>query len=154
MRVAPLAELSVPEIAALMAQGRPWLPESSDYWFFRTFFSSTSFVVFADAVPAGGIIACRHQDHPGEIYVDQVAVHRAFRGRGIVEALMSAVEQRARELKCTRIWLSTNPENPAVKVWPRLGYAQLRIQPDFKGPGKDRTIFEKRLATSASEGSR
>lgn len=145
MRVVPLGELSVPDIAALMAEGRPWLPESSDYWFFRTFCGSTSFVVLADGVPAGGVIACLNQESPSEIYVDQVAVHRSFRGRGVVELLMSAVDSRARELKCSRVWLSTDPNNPAVKVWPRLGYAHVGIRQDFKGPGKHRAIFEKLL---------
>lgn len=154
MRIVGLAELSIPEIAALMAEGRPWLPESSDYWFFRTFCGSTSFAAFVDEVAAGGVIACRDHDSPDEIYVDQVAVHRTHRGRGIVEALMSAVEQRARELQCSRVWLSTDPKNPAVRVWPRLGFTncpgdsmegRLALHLNFKGPGKHRAIFEKLL---------
>jgi ribosomal protein S18 acetylase RimI-like enzyme len=142
VRVAPLSELSIPQIAALMAEGRPWLPETSDYWVFRTFLDSTSFVVLLDDVPAGAIVALAHAK---EVYVDQVAVHRAFRGRGVVEALFGSVEQRARELGCTRVWLSTDPKNPATKVWPRLGYRELGVEQDFKGPGKHRALFEKLL---------
>lgn len=145
MRVAPLTQLSISEIAELMAEGRPWLPETTDYWFFRTFCGSTSFAAFRNGLPVGGVIACRNQDNASEIYVDQVAVRRSFRGRSVVEALMSAVERRARELRCSRIWLSTDPANPAVKAWPRLGYRELAIERDFKGPGKHRAIFEKLL---------
>jgi hypothetical protein len=29
--------------------------------------------------------------------------------------------------------------------WPRLGYREVAIERDFKGPGKDRAIFEKFL---------
>jgi hypothetical protein len=60
-----------------MAEGRPWLPESSDYWFFATFCGSTSFVALKDETPAGGLIACLNPEKPDEIYIDQVAVHRS-----------------------------------------------------------------------------
>jgi ribosomal protein S18 acetylase RimI-like enzyme len=145
MRVASLTQLSIPEIADVMAEGRPWLPETSDYWFFRTFCGSTSFAAFRNGLAVGAVIACVNQENSSEIYVDQVAVRRSFRGRGVVEALMSAVERRARELGCSRLWLSTDPANPAMEVWPRLGYRELGIERDFKGPGKDRAIFEKLL---------
>jgi ribosomal protein S18 acetylase RimI-like enzyme len=154
VRVVQLAALSIPDIATLMAEGRPWLPESDDYWFFRTLCGSTSFAVLVDGMPAGGVIACRNQDCPNEIYIDQVAVRRSFRGRGIVQALMHAVEHRAKELKCSRVWLTTDPKNPAVRVWLRLGFTncpgdfmegQLAIRRNFKGPGKHRAIFEKLL---------
>ena len=154
MQVLPLGELSVPQIASLMAEGRPWLPEFADYWFFRTFCGSTSFFASVGGVHAGGLIACLNQDDPKEIYVDQVAVRRAFRGRGVAQALVRAVEHRAGVLKCTRVWLSTDPNNPAVDVWMRLGFTncpgdlvegRLSIHRDFKGPGKHRAIFEKKL---------
>ena len=137
-----------------MCEGRPWLPESSDYWFFVTFHGSTSFVALKDEMAVGGLIACRSAEKPEEIYIDQVAVHRQSRGRGVVQALFLAVEARARELDCTRLWLSTDPANPAVQVWPRLGFVNcpgdaiegnLSIRRNFKGPGKHRAIFEKVL---------
>jgi GNAT superfamily N-acetyltransferase len=154
MQIVQLKELSVPDIAALMAEGQPWLPESSDHWFFKTFCGSTSFAVIIDGRPAGGLIACRNQDGADEIYIDQVAVHRLFRGRGVVDALFHAIEEKARAVGCSRLWLSTDPRNPAVRVWPRLGFVNcpgdfndgaLAVRRDFKGPGKHRALFEKRL---------
>jgi GNAT superfamily N-acetyltransferase len=154
LRVVQATQLPVAEIAALMAEGKPWLPEASDYWFFATFCGSMSFVAMSDETPVGGLIACLHPEKLDEIYIDQVAVHHLFRGRGIVQALFAAIENRARELRCMRLWLSTDPKNPAVRVWPRLGFANcpgdaldgdLSIVRDFKGPGKHRAIFEKVL---------
>ena len=46
------------------------------------------------------------------------------------------------------------PKNPAVRVWPRLGFincpgdaidGDVLISRSFKGPGKHRAIFEKLL---------
>lgn len=154
LRIVVAKQLAIPEIAAVMREGRPWLPESSDYWFFATLCGSTSFVALKNETAVGGLIACRDPDKPHELYIDQVAVHRQSRGQGIVQALFRAVETRARELHCTRLWLSTDPKNPAVRVWPRLGFVNcpgdsidgdLSIRRDFKGPGKHRAIFEKLL---------
>jgi hypothetical protein len=36
--------------------------------------------------------------------------------------------------------------NPAIRAWPPLGFVDLGLRKDFKGPGKDRAVFEKRLA--------
>lgn len=154
IRIVEAGQVAIPEIEAAMSEGGQWLPESSDYWFFATFCGSTSFVALSDGKPVGGLIACRNPEKPDEIYIDQVAVQRQSRGQGVVQALFSAVEARARELHCSRLWLSTDPKNPAARVWPRLGFVNcagdasegdLSIRRDFKGPGKHRAIFEKVL---------
>jgi ribosomal protein S18 acetylase RimI-like enzyme len=154
IRIVEARQLAIPEIAAVMREGSQWLPESSDYWFFATFCGSTSFIALNNETAVGGLIACRNPEKLDEIYIDQVAVHRQFRGQGIVQALLRAIETRARELHCTRMWLSADPKNPAVKVWARLGFVNclgdtmdgdLSINRDFKGPGKHRAIFEKVL---------
>lgn len=154
LRIVPADRIALSQVATVMAEGRPWLPESSDYWLLLRFFGSTSFVALHGETAVGGLIACRNPNQPGEIYVDQVAVHRSFRGQGIVQALFHSLEALARELRCHRIWLSSDPRNPAVRVWPRLGYVNcpgdategdLQIRRDFKGPGKHRAVFEKIL---------
>ncbi len=154
IRIIEAKKLSIPEIASAMREGRPWLPEWSDYWFFATFFGSTSFVALSNEGAVGGLIACRVPEKLDEIYIDQVAVHHKARGQGIVRALFRAVEARAKELHSTRLWLSTDPKNPAVRVWPQLGFINcpgdaidedLSIHRDFKGPGLHRALFEKLL---------
>jgi GNAT superfamily N-acetyltransferase len=146
MVVSPLKMFSVQQIEAIMREGRPWLPQSTDYWLWQTCFGLTSFIAAADKVLTGGILACVNQSRPDELYIDQLAVQAQWRGRGVTRALFEAVENEARRLGCKRLWLSTDPANPAVRAWPALGYESLGVRNDFKGPGKHRAIFEKRLA--------
>lgn len=156
MRIVTFAELAIPQIAEVMAHGRPWLPDVSDYWFFRQFHGTTSFAACMDDAFVGGIIACVDISRPPSLYIDQVAVDPRFRGKGVVQRLFHAAEQSARTWGCISAWLSTDPRNPAVRVWPKLGYRNcpgdkmdgvLAIRSDFKGPGKDRALFQKSLRT-------
>jgi ribosomal protein S18 acetylase RimI-like enzyme len=146
MRVAPLTGFSLEEIAAVLREGRPWLPESTDYWLWQACFGSTSFIAADDGSLAGAVLACVNQSAPDEIYVDQVAVHSAARGRGVTGMLLDAVCTEAERRGCRRVWLSTDPGNPAVRVWPRYGFASLGLRKDFKGTGKDRALFERGLS--------
>jgi ribosomal protein S18 acetylase RimI-like enzyme len=146
MKVLPLAAVELDVIAAVMRTGRPWLPDGTDCWLWRECFGDTSFVAQEGAAAAGGLLACMHQRRRDELYIDQVAVDPAWRGRGITKLLFDAAEEAARRRGCRRVWLSTDPANPAVRAWPALGFQSVGIQKDFKGPGKDRAIFEKRLA--------
>jgi GNAT superfamily N-acetyltransferase len=146
MLVAPLTSFSVHQIESVMREGRPWLPQSTDYWLWQACFGSTSFLASAGDALAGGVLACVNQCKPEELYVDQVAVHQTWRGRGVTGLLLDAVTAEARRRGCRRVWLSTDPANPAVQVWPRYGFAPLGVKHDFKGPGKDRALFERRLA--------
>ena len=155
MEVAPLSAFSVAQIASVMREGGPWLPESTDYWLWHYCFGTTSFIASSDGALAGGVLACINQSKADEVYVDQVAVHKQWRGRGVTKHLLEAVADGARRLDCKRVWLSTDPANPAALVWPRYGFALLpgndevhgmQVTRDFKGPGKHRALFERRLA--------
>jgi ribosomal protein S18 acetylase RimI-like enzyme len=86
-----------------------------------------------------------NQARPGDLYVDQIAVDPAWRGGGVTKLLLDCLEAEARKRRCTRLWLSTDPANPAIRAWPSLGFVELGLHKDFKGAGKDRALFEKRL---------
>ena len=146
MIVSPLTAFSLQQIQSVFAEGRPWLPAHTDYWLWQACFPSTSFIAAEDDALAGGVLACLNQEALDEVYVDQVAVGRAWRGRGVTRLLLDAVCDEARRRGCHRVWLSTDPANPAMEVWPRYGFAPLGVKPNFKGPGKDRALFERSLA--------
>ena len=145
MKVAALREVEVGEVARAMRHGRPWLPEGTDYWLWHECFGDTSFIVRDGAAVLGGVLACVNQSRPQDLYVDQVAVDPAWRGQGVTKLLLDAVEAAGRARGCSRLWLSTDPLNPAVRAWPPLGFSSLGVRRDFKGAGKDREVFEKRL---------
>ena len=145
MNVVPLTGRSLDDVARAMRHGRPWLPETTDYWLWRECFGDTSFIALDGENPIAAILACIPQSRPHELYIDQVAVDPQWRGRGVTQALFHATEAEGRKRGCRHVWLSTDPANPARRAWPRVGFASQGVKKDFKGPGKDREIFAKAL---------
>ncbi|MEL6148313.1 MAG: GNAT family N-acetyltransferase [Chloroflexota bacterium] len=86
------------------------------------------------------------------IYGDQceiMMIHSAIEGVGAGSALMDRVEEAAREVKCTRLWLITTNDNiPAIRWYQRRGFSLVtvhvqamklsrKLKPDIPATGYD-----------------
>ena len=157
MNITPLTLPLIPEVERLIGLGAPHVRVrgSSDYWLYSQLFASTCPVAIVDGVVAGIIIAFRSQDERTDIYVQDVMTHPDVRRRGVTRALLATVRQRAEAWGCERIYLTSEPENKgAHATWLSLGFtnvpgdhteAGVSVVSDYKGPGKDRAVYELRL---------
>lgn len=65
--------------------------------------------------------------HRGEVF--KLLVHREFRGRGIGEALMNAVEREAIKHGRTLLLLDTVQDGAAERLYRRLGWQEIGVVP-------------------------
>ncbi|MBM0274800.1 GNAT family N-acetyltransferase [Micromonospora tarensis] len=155
MRVVDLNANLADDVRNLMSLGAPYVKcrTPSDYWLYAKLFSSTCpIAVVGDDTVVGAVIAMQGQVDRSEIYVQDVMVHPDRRRRGVAAALISAVREQAQRWGCRRIYLTSEPDNaPALHAWRSLGFINLvgdcvvngvEVTKDFKGPGKDRAVFE------------
>lgn len=63
-----------------------------------------------------------HPDKPDELWINEVAVAKAYRRKGIADALLKLLFQCARELGCRKAWVLTDESNiPANRLYSKLG---------------------------------
>ena len=80
-------------------------------------------------------------------YVATLDVSPGERGRGVGRALMHAVEQSVLEHGGRGMLLHVFVENTAaVRLYERLGYARVRREVNFYGPGFDAWVYGKELS--------
>lgn len=72
--------------------------------------------------------AYSHPDKPRQLFVNELGVASAWRGRGIAGRLVEAVHMRGRELGCVEAWVATELDNTSA----RRTYTKLaaREEPD------------------------
>ena len=73
-------------------------------------------MAFVGDAPAGFVsgVAMTHPDKGTEMFLYELGVDEAFRGRGIGTALVRALAERARGLGCSGMWVLTDRDNPAA----------------------------------------
>lgn len=155
MKLTPLQPEHVSEVQQLMQLGEPYISARtlSDYWLYATLFSSTCPIALTDNnTIVGAVIAFRSQDHPADVYVQDVMTHPRYRHRGVARALLCSVRSQAEKWGCGRLYLTSEPDNEAARAsWTALGFVNVigdhhingvSIITDFKGPGRDRAVYE------------
>lgn len=82
-----------------------------------------------------------------EAHITNVAVNAEFRRQGIGSAIMTELENRAREKKARRIMLEVRPSNePALKTYKKLGYLPANVRNEYYSDnGEDALIMIKLL---------
>lgn len=83
------------------------------------------FLAYYDGEPAG-VANCVYSfstfNAAKVINIHDLAVNSKFRGKGIGEALMSAVEKKAKEENCHKITLEVREDNRARGLYERFGF--------------------------------
>ncbi|RZU48767.1 acetyltransferase (GNAT) family protein [Krasilnikovia cinnamomea] len=154
MNIVPLSQQLIPAVERLIELGLPYvrLRTNSDYWLYATLFSTTCRVALVDDTVVGVVVAFRSQDDPSELYVQDVMTHPGHRQRGIARSLVSAVRDQAIHWGCRRLYLTSEPDNAAAhNAWLSLGFVNVpgdhkegdvSVISNYKGPGKDRAVYE------------
>ena len=154
MIIEPLTVDRIGQVIDLMGTGAPYItPRTwSDYWLYSTLFSTTCPVAVAGNDVLGAIIAFRSQDHPDDIYLQDVITHPDHRRHGITRALLETVRAQAKTWGCRRLYLTSEPDNTtAHTTWTTLGFTNIlgdalvggiSVITDYKGPGKSRAVYE------------
>ena len=156
LKISSIENCKASELRELMILCQPYVKvrDDADYWIFQRFFKSTSFIAKDENDLVGTLTSWLDPDNDKDIYIEEVAIHPNYRGQGIAQLLFENLEKVAKERQCNRLWLTCNPVNPAIHLWAKLGFTNMKtgqlsngwdIVKDLKGPGLDRAIFEKRL---------
>ncbi|MEV6927102.1 GNAT family N-acetyltransferase [Dactylosporangium sp. NPDC051485] len=161
MLITPLCADLIDQVADLMRLGEPYVTvrDHSDYWLYSALFASTCPVAVDDGTVTGAVIAMRSQDQPADVYVQDAVVHPDHRRGGVATTLVASIAAQAHVWGCRRLFLTCAPGNTvALTARQQLGFRNLpgdatvdgvHVISSFKGPGRDRAVFQLDLPTTA-----
>ena len=106
---------------------------STQEWTERFFASSHHHlcIAYVDDEPAGFVsgVDMSHPDKGTEMFLYELGVDDAFRGRGIATALIAALAERARDHGCYGMWVLTDEDNAAaMAAYQRAGGTNAGLQ--------------------------
>ena len=128
----PASRFTHAELAALFTAGYEgyFMPVSVDEAAFAFMARSWDYDLDGSLVASDGgehVGLCMLAVRGPDAWIGGVGVIAGRRGEGIGEQLMRAGEVRARERSVERLWLEVLVQNePAVKLYEKLGYSQVR----------------------------
>ncbi|MCS3461069.1 GNAT family N-acetyltransferase [Aeromonas sp. BIGb0445] len=88
--------------------------------------------------------------HRTQGWLLSLAVLPQARGLGLAKAIIDSLEQALLAQGCLQVRLTVDPANPARRLYERLGYRELALEPAYFGPGEDRCLLEHQLVPSPS----
>ena len=77
-------------------------------------------------------------------------VHPDARRRGLATGLLRALLDRLDAAGIATVWLTVHPENPAVRLYERLGFEPVGEEADYFGDGEPRLRMERSLFLQSS----
>ena len=95
------------------------------------------------------LVLSQPENQPHRADLSKMLVHRRGRRRGLGAALLTAVEQGARDCGKTLLVLDTNTGSDAERLYARMGWVRVGEIPDFsiqpRGGLRATTVFYKKL---------
>jgi ribosomal protein S18 acetylase RimI-like enzyme len=94
--------------------------------------SNELLIAYVDGEPAGFVSGTElsHPDYTApEMFLNELAVDEAFRGRGIARALVAELWRLAQSRACRGMWVLTDDDNVAAnKVYRAVGGERVRTE--------------------------
>ncbi|MEN6442953.1 MAG: GNAT family N-acetyltransferase [Methanoregula sp.] len=106
-----------------------------------------TFLVAVDGTePVGYLVGSNVQDTTGTAWILRVGVMENYRCNGVGTALLSAIIDVFRNKGVREIFLTVAPENqPALCIYQRQGFVQVKECRAYFGPGYDRLVLKKQI---------
>ncbi|MDP5292694.1 N-acetyltransferase [Oceanimonas sp. CHS3-5] len=90
-----------------------------------------------------GYVLAGRGEATGEGWILSLAVAPAARGQGLGRQLLQAAVNALESQGCRKIKLTVLPDNPALQLYRRLGFAEAGREEDYFGPGEPRLVMVK-----------
>ena len=121
------------------------IPKRVKNYFFSKIKAKEVFIAVEDNKIIG-ILSFTKSWWKGADYLDEVVVHKNYRGRGIAAKLMLAFEKDAKRRKARRIFSSTQPLNRvSIKLQQKAGFRRCGYVDDMFEEGQRELIFSKKI---------
>lgn len=92
-----------------------------------------------------GYILAAPSTSPGVAWILSLAVNDSARGKGLGAALVTKVMDAMRQRNFKVVRLTTHPDNVAVRMYEKLGFAVIDEDPDYFQDNEPRVVLERAI---------